>query len=98
MKNNDNIQDDENNPLQNATLTTETGQKLKDRSIANLKIVCQHCKKEFDFPGVMRFDPIKKEWISGLKCVHCEKVISKNYLENRIQLFLKQLLVMYYEG
>ena len=81
-------------PIQSAVMQSETLQKLIDRSIATLKVNCFKCKATYDFPGVYNLD----KTTSGLICIKCKFVLPEAYIKNRIMLFLKQMLVLYYEG
>ena len=78
-------------------LNSETERKVKERSLAYLKVVCFKCKKEYEFPGLFQATNKQK---SGLVCQNpdCSQLIQKEYLKNRVNLFIKQLLTLYYEG
>lgn len=80
--------------IKKALLSTDTELKLKERSIAFLKVVCFHCKKDQEFPGVYQ----KDGKTSGLVCIHCGKKFPVEYVKNRVTLFMKQMLNLYYEG
>lgn len=80
--------------IKKAVLSEETEQKLKERSIASLKVTCFHCKKDQEFPGAYQ----KDGKTSGLNCIECQQKFPIGYLKNRITLFMKQLLTFYYEG
>nr|AAG52947.1 type I DNA polymerase alpha [Urostyla grandis] len=82
--------------IKKAILSEETENKLKQRSIAYLKVVCFSCHLEQEFPGVFQ----KNGTISGLVCQKpdCGVKFSDQYIQNRVTLFMKQLLNLYYEG
>jgi hypothetical protein len=88
---------DDLGPIHNPILQTETGRSLKGRSIAELKINCPFCKENYDFPGVVH-DERKEDSLSGLICLKCKAGLPDQYVMNRVNLFLKQLLVIYYQG
>ena len=81
-------------PIQSAVIQSETLQKLIERSIATLKVSCFKCKATYDFPGIFNLDKIT----SGLICIKCKFKLPEAYVRNRVTLFLKQMLVLYYEG
>jgi DNA polymerase alpha subunit A len=43
-------------------------------------------------------DERKEDSLSGLICIKCKAGIPEQYVMNRVNLFLKQLLVIYYQG
>jgi Zn ribbon nucleic-acid-binding protein len=92
-KENEYNNDDDSSLIQNAFLQTETSKSLSDRAIATLKVICPNCSTQYDFPGVY-----SNNNISGMICVNCKEILPEKYVKNRITLFLKQLLVLYYEG
>ena len=80
-------------------MKTETTEKLQDRAIASLKIVCPHCDISFDFPEIYhKKDKNAASAICSNICTGCSKQIPEQYIKNRVKLFLKQLQVMYYRG
>ena len=77
---------------------TETGKSLKNRSIAELKIKCPSCNEQYDFPGIFSEDKHgKREDKSGFIC-KCSAMLPVQYVMNRVNLFLKQLIALYYSG
>ena len=84
----------DDHPIKKAILSSETEEKLKARSIAFLTVKCWKCSKNFEFPGV------QKNGILGLICpnAECKTSLYEKYLKNRVTLFMKQLMTMYYEG
>lgn len=84
----------EQGPVHGAILQTETEKSLKHRSLAELKIKCPHCSESYDFPGIVN----EGKGTSGLTCGKCDKQISEQYVMNRVNLFLKQLITLYYSG
>jgi DNA polymerase alpha subunit A len=94
-----NDHDAENDPnVHNAILKTETQKQLKDRSIARFTMCCPNpnCGVQFEFPGV--FQTSNKNGISGMQCEDCKEVVPHKFIKNKIQLFLRHLLEVYYEG
>jgi len=94
-----NDHENENDPnLHNAILKTETQKQLKDRSIARFTMCCPNpnCGIQFEFPGV--FQTSNKNGISGMQCEECKEVVPHKFIRNKIQLFLRHLLEVYYEG
>jgi hypothetical protein len=80
-------------------LHTETGKSLKNRSIAELKIKCPSCQEQYDFPGIYQEDKNGKTGEkSGLICSKCTAKLPVEYVMNRVNLFLKQLIALYYSG
>jgi len=86
--------DVEQGPVHGAILQTETEKSLKHRSLAELKIKCPHCGESYDFPGIVN----EGKGTSGLTCGKCDKQIPEQYVMNRVNLFLKQLIQLYYSG
>jgi hypothetical protein len=82
----------------NAILKSETTDKLQDRAIASLKIVCPHCDNSFDFPEIFHKKEKNIDLIASNICPGCKVQIPEQYIKNRVTLFLKQLQVMYYRG
>lgn len=80
--------------VSNPVLQTETEKSLKNRSIAELKIKCPHCQENQDFAGVMH----EGKEISGMVCKNsaCLKKFPEALVANRVNLFLKQLVSLYY--
>ena len=83
--------------LPSAILKTETQTSLKDRSIAKLTVNCPYCEQSNEINGIFRHD---KKGVSGLICKNedCNLPLPEKFLKNRLNLFLQQLLVLYYEG
>ena len=86
--------DDSGHPVHNPILQTETGKSLKGRSIAELKIQCPFCDEKYDFQGIFHE---KQPTLSGLIC-KCNAELPEQYVMNRVNLFLKQLIALYYSG
>jgi DNA polymerase alpha subunit A len=86
---------DDIGPIQNAILHTETEKSLKHRSIAELKIKCPYCQESYNFPGVTQDGTGE---LSGLSCKACKLPLPHQYVMNRVNLFLKQLITVYYAG
>lgn len=86
--------------IANPIIKTETTEKLQDRSLANLKIVCPSCDEAFDFPEIFHKKGSKAEGVASNICPNqeCGALIPAQYIKNRARLFLKQLQVMYYKG
>jgi len=71
---------------------------LADRSIARLTVVCPFCQTSNEIKGIFR-DPVKE--ISGIVCVNeegCRQHLPEKFLTNRVILFLRELLEVYYAG
>ena len=85
---------DDMGPIQSAILSTETEKSLKNRSIAELKMKCPYCSELYDFPGIYQ----EGKDISGMICGKCSKLLPEQYVMNRVNLFLKQLISLYYSG
>lgn len=103
-------ENDPENAIANPIMKTETTEKLQDRSVASLKIMCPYCDESFDFPEIFH-KPTNKDkghkkqtedntQIASNVCPkeNCGQMIPAEYISNRVQLFLKQLIVMYYKG
>jgi len=82
--------------IANPILKSETTKKLYDRTIATLKIICPSCDHSFDMPAI--YHPKQDNRIRGDMCLGCHEVIPRQYIQNRVRLFLKQLQAMYYKG
>ena len=85
--------------IANPVLKSETTKKLYDRTIATLKIICPHCDETFEMPTI--FHPREKAGAAQIRsdmCTKCNNIVPKQYIQNRVRLFLKQLQVMYYKG
>lgn len=83
----------------NPVIKTETTQSLQHRAVASLKIICPHCDESYEFPEIYH----TKKDLKDLQCnvcpnKDCRKYIPDAYIQNRVQLFLKQLLNLYYKG
>ena len=80
-----------------AVLKTETQKSLADRSIARLTVVCPFCNTSNEIKGIFR-DPQKT--ISGIVCCNdkCKEILPEKFLSNRVTLFLRELLEVYYAG
>ena len=85
---------DESGPVHNAILHTETEKSLKNRSIAELKIKCLACGEAYPFPGITQ----EGSEVTGMVCKKCNVPIAEQYVMNRVNLFLKQLIALYYSG
>jgi len=93
--------DDEQNAdpnLPNAILKTETQKNLKERSIAHFTLICPNpeCSKNVEFPGI--YQTSNKSMISGMNCEECKQELPHKYIRNKVFLFLRHLLEVYYEG
>lgn len=84
--------------VSNPIMKSETTDKLQDRAIASLKIICPHCDNSFDFPEIYHKKDKNSDLIASNICPGCKVQIPEQYIKNRVQLFLKQLQVMYYRG
>ena len=82
--------------LPSAILKTETQTSLKDRSIAKLTVLCPYCEQSNEIHGIFRNDGK----ISGIICKNeeCNLPLPEMFLKNRLTLFLRQLLDLYYDG
>lgn len=89
--------ENENAALPSAILKTETQTSLKDRSIAKLTVKCPNCEESNEIAGIFRHD---KKGCSGLICKNeeCNQLLPEKFLKNRLTLFLRQLLDLYYDG
>jgi len=89
--------ENENAALPSAILKTETQTSLKDRSIAKLTVKCPICEESNEIAGIFRHD---KKGCSGLICKNeeCNQLLPEKFLKNRLTLFLRQLLDLYYDG
>ena len=78
-------------------LKTETQKSLADRSIARLTVSCPFCSTSNEIKGIFR-DATKE--ISGIICVNekCGEHLPEKFLSNRVTLFLRELLEVYYAG
>ena len=78
-------------------LKTETQKSLADRSIARLTVNCPLCSTSNEIKGIFR-DATKD--ISGIVCVNneCGQHLPEKFLSNRVTLFLRELLEVYYAG
>lgn len=81
-------------PINNPILQTETEKNLKHRSIATLQVKCPNCEHKFEFPGIFQ----EGKDLSGLICSKCSIPLPEQYVVNRVNLFLKQLMQIYYSG
>ena len=90
---------DDENPIANPIMKSETTQKLQDRSVAHLKIMCPFCAESYDFPEIYHTNKGVENVASNV-CPNkeCSEIIPQEYISNRVQLFLKQLTMMYYRG
>jgi DNA Polymerase alpha zinc finger len=60
---------------------------------------CPYCQEQFDFPGIFQEDKNGKTGeTSGLICCKCTGKLPEQYVMNRVNLFLKQLIALYYSG
>jgi DNA polymerase alpha subunit A len=73
----------------NPIMKSETTDKLQDRAIASLKIVCPHCDHSFDFPEIYHKSQKSGDLIASNICTNCKVQIPEQYIKNRVQLFLK---------
>jgi len=86
--------EDVGGPVQNPILQTETEKSLKNRSLAELKVKCPSCSEFYDFPGIFN----EGKGLSGMICKECKAELPEQYVMNRVNLFLKQLITLYYSG
>ena len=86
--------------LQSAVLKTETQNSLADRSIARFSVICPYCSKKSEIPGIFRYTAGSDAAVSGLICSNekCKKTLPQQFLKNRLTLFLRQLIDLYYDG
>ena len=80
-----------------AVLKTETQKSLADRSIARLTVQCPFCQEKNEIHGIFRD---AQRTISGIICAKdtCKQHLPEKFLKNRVILFLRELLEVYYAG
>lgn len=80
-----------------AVLKSETQNSLADRSIARLTVSCPFCSSSNEIKGI--FSDAKRT-ISGIICIkeECKQHFPEKFLKNRVTLFLRELLEVYYSG
>lgn len=80
-----------------AVLKSETQNSLADRSIARLTVTCPFCSHSNEIKGIFSDN---KRTISGIICAkeECKQHLPEKFLKNRVTLFLRELLEVYYSG
>ncbi|KAI9317482.1 DNA polymerase family B-domain-containing protein [Dichotomocladium elegans] len=83
------------------TLESQIGDKERFKASERLVILCNQCKAQQDFEGIIRHvsaEGDEKQFASGMECAFCQGVFNAGMIRNAMIRSIRSYIRRYYEG